>query len=90
MAEDQAGGLGDQGQPVDEEHLGYECGDSKGHESWNSRNGASPKTVLTDDGAVTLGIPQDRNGDFEPRLVPKNARRLAGFNDQILSPRSTG
>ncbi|MCX4779856.1 transposase [Streptomyces sp. NBC_01264] len=67
------------------EHLGYERGDSGGHGSGNSRNGTSPKTVLTDAGAVTLAVPRDRNGNFEPRLVPKNARRLAGFNDRILS-----
>lgn len=68
------------------EHLGYERGDPAGHGSGNSRNGTSPKTVLTDAGAVTLAVPRDRNGDFEPRLVPKNTRRLAGFNDRILSP----
>ncbi|MEU6709713.1 IS256 family transposase [Streptomyces wuyuanensis] len=67
------------------EHLGYERGDPAGHGSGNSRNGSSPKTVLTDAGAVALAVPRDRNGDFEPRLVPKNARRLAGFNDRILS-----
>ena len=67
------------------EHFGYERGDLAGHGSGNSRNGTSPKTVLTDAGAVTLAVPRDRNGDFEPRLVPKNARRLAGFNDRILS-----
>nr|WP_234391974.1 transposase [Streptomyces sp. WM6378] len=67
------------------EHLGYERGDRAGHGSGNSRNGTSPKTVLTDAGAITLAVPRDRNGDFEPSLVPKNARRLAGFNERILS-----
>ncbi|MGW1865956.1 IS256 family transposase [Streptomyces mauvecolor] len=67
------------------EHLGYERQVPGGNGSGNSRNGTSPKTVLTDAGAVTLAVPRDRNGDFEPRLVPKNARRLAGFNDRILS-----
>ncbi|MEU4173026.1 IS256 family transposase [Streptomyces sp. NPDC026665] len=67
------------------EHLGYERGDLAGHGSGNSRNGTSPKTVLTDAGAIALAVPRDRNGDFEPRMVPKNARRLAGFNDRILS-----
>ncbi|MFI6007028.1 IS256 family transposase [Streptomyces sp. NPDC051366] len=67
------------------EHLGYERGDPAGHGSGNSRNGASPKTFLTDAGVGTLAVPRDRNGDFEPRLVPKNARRLAGFNDRTLS-----
>jgi putative transposase len=67
------------------EHLGYEKHDPAGRGSGNSRNGTSPKTVLTDVGAVTVAVPRDRNGDFEPRLVPKNARRLAGFNERILS-----
>ncbi|MFK0256289.1 transposase [Streptomyces sp. NPDC090445] len=35
-------------------------------------------------------VPRDRNGDFEPRLVPINARRLEGFNDRILSPYARG
>ncbi|MFE3991515.1 transposase [Streptomyces goshikiensis] len=72
------------------EHLGYERGDLAGQGSGNSRNGTSRKTVPTDAGAVTLAMPRDRNGDFEPRLVPKNARRLAGFNDRILSLRARG
>ncbi|MFD4133731.1 transposase [Streptomyces goshikiensis] len=59
------------------EHLGCERGDPAGHESGNSRNGTSPKTVLTDAGAVTLAVPQHRNGDFEPLLFTKNARRSA-------------
>ncbi|MEU7635811.1 IS256 family transposase [Streptomyces sp. NPDC039016] len=67
------------------EHLGYERHDPAGRGSGNSRNGTSPKTVLTDAGAVTVALPWDRNGSFEPRLVPKHARRLAGFNEQILS-----
>jgi transposase-like protein len=67
------------------EHLGYEKHDPAGRGSGNSRNGTSPKTVLTDVGAVTVAVPRDRNGDFEPRLIPKNARRLAGFNERILS-----
>ncbi len=67
------------------EHLGYEKHDPVGRGSGNSRNGTSPKTVLTDAGAVTLAVPRDREGTFGPRLVPKHARRLAGFNEQILS-----
>ncbi|MFJ2915385.1 IS256 family transposase [Streptomyces sp. NPDC087228] len=67
------------------DHLGYEKHDPAGRGSGNSRNGTSPKTVLTDAGAVTLAVPRDRDGSFEPRLVPKHARRLAGFNEQVLS-----
>ncbi|AEM88612.1 IS256 family transposase [Streptomyces violaceusniger] len=67
------------------DHLGYEKHDPAGHGSGNSRNGTSRKTVLTDAGAVTLAVPRDRDGSFEPQLVPKHARRLAGFNEQVLS-----
>lgn len=67
------------------EHLGYEKGDASGRNSGNSRNGHSGKTVLTDDGLRPLSIPRDRNGTFEPKIVPKGARRLDGFEDRIIS-----
>ena len=51
----------------------------------NSRNGHSKKTVQSDDGALELSIPRDRNGSFEPVLVPKHQRRLAGLNEKILA-----
>ena len=66
-------------------HLGYEKGDPGGRGSGNSRNGHSPKTVLTEDGEVDLAIPRDRAGTFEPQLVPKGATRLDGFDGKIIS-----
>jgi putative transposase len=65
--------------------LGYEQGDPGGRGSGNSRNGSFPKTVLTDIGAVDLDIPRDRNGSFEPRLIPKGQSRLAGFNERVIA-----
>ena len=41
--------------------------------------------MLTEDGAVELAVPRDRNGRFEPAIVPKGERRLDGFDDRILS-----
>ena len=73
---------------VDEElsdHLGYERGDPKGRGSGNSRNGTTPKTVHTELGPVDLELARDRNGSFEPKLIPKGSRRLAGFDDQIIA-----
>jgi len=67
------------------EHLGYEKGDSLGRGSGNSRNGTSPKTVLTDDDEIEIAVPRDRNGSFEPQLVPKGVRRLPGFDERIVS-----
>jgi len=41
--------------------------------------------VLTDDGPLAIEVPRDRQGTFEPRLIPKHARRFAGFDDKILA-----
>src|SRR5690606_32540691 len=66
-------------------HLGYAAGDEKPPGQPNHRNGTTPKTVLTDDGALPLAIPRDRAGTFEPLLVPKGVRRLPGFDAKVLS-----
>src|SRR5215212_3208168 len=66
-------------------HLGYEKGDPAGRGSPNSRNGSSPKTLATEVGDVALAVPRDRAGTFEPRLVPKGARRAGGLDDMIIS-----
>jgi transposase-like protein len=66
-------------------HLGYGKHDPAGRGSGNSRNGTTPKTVLTDVGAVDLAVPRDRNGSFEPQIVRKGQTRLDGFNDRIIA-----
>jgi putative transposase len=73
---------------LDEEltdHVGYVRGDPAGRGSGNSRNGTTPKRVLTEIGAVDLDIPRDRNGDFEPQIVPKGTTRLAKFNENVIA-----
>lgn len=68
------------------DHLGYDKGDPAGRGSSNSRNGSTPKTLSTEVGEVGLDSPRDRDSSFEPRLVPKGARRLAGgLDEQIIS-----
>ncbi len=67
------------------DHLGYERGDPSGAGSGNSRNGSTPKTLLTEVGPVDLDTPRDRVGSFTPRLVPKGTRRLGGLSDMIIS-----
>jgi putative transposase len=66
-------------------HLGYPPGGTKPEATTNHRNGTTGKTVLTDDGALDLAIPRDRDGTFEPALIPTHARRFAGFDDKILA-----
>jgi putative transposase len=70
--------------------LGYERDDPAGAGSGNSRNGFTAKTVSTPNGPVTINVPRDRNGVFEPRIVPKHARRLGQIDDMILSLYSRG
>src|SRR5215216_4747293 len=72
------------------EHLGYERGDPAGHGSGNSRNGTTPKRVLTEVGPVDLDVPRDRNSSFEPAIVPKGTTRLRGFNENIIAWYATG
>ncbi|MGH3940262.1 MAG: IS256 family transposase [Pseudonocardiaceae bacterium] len=72
------------------EHLGYEHGDSAGNGSGNSRNGHSEKTVSTTAGPVRLAVPRDRNGSFEPQIVPKHTRRIGQIDEMILSLYSRG
>jgi transposase-like protein len=71
-------------------HLGYGKGDAKPAGQGNQRNGTSGKTVLTEDGAVEIGVPRDRDGSFELKLLPKHERRLAGFDDKVLSMYARG
>ena len=66
-------------------HLGYPPGGAKPADTTNQRNGTSGKTVLTDDGPLTLDIPRDRDGTFEPQLIGKHERRFTGFDDKILA-----
>jgi transposase-like protein len=65
-------------------HLGYPPG-AKPETATNQRNGTTPKTVLTDEGAVDLAVPRDRAGTFEPVLIPKHERRFTGFDDKMLA-----
>jgi putative transposase len=66
-------------------HLGYVPGAAKPEEASNHRNGASAKTVLTEDGPLRIEVPRDREGSFEPLLIPKHERRFTGFDDKIVA-----
>src|SRR4051812_7983466 len=66
-------------------HLGYGRDDPAGAGTGNSRNGASTKTVSTTNGPVTISVPRDRNGEFEPQIVPKRARRVGQIDELVLS-----
>src|SRR3990172_1049839 len=71
-------------------HLGYTRHDPKGHNSGNSRNGRGKKTVVIDSEQVELGPPRDRNGTFEPQLIPKRQKYFEGFDEKILAMYARG
>ncbi|AEF80662.1 transposase, Mutator family [Leadbettera azotonutricia ZAS-9] len=73
-----------------DEHLGYEKNSNAGDNSGDSRNGYSEKTVLTENQSAVIQVPRDRNGTFEPKILPKHQRRLPIFNDQVISMYSFG
>ena len=56
----------------------------------NTRNGSTPKTLITEQGEVQIDTPRDRAGTFEPQIVRKRQRRFEGFDDKILALYSRG
>jgi transposase-like protein len=73
-----------------DDHLGYAKHDPAGRNGENSRNGRRGKTVLTEVGPIEIAVPRDRDGTFEPKLVPKHQRRLTGIEDLVISLSAKG
>lgn len=71
-------------------HLGYDKHERPEAEKTNSRNGHSSKTIRSNNGKLAISVPRDRNGDFEPVLIPKHQRHFDGFDDCIVSLYSRG
>lgn len=67
------------------DHLGYEHGQAPPGGAGNARNGTTPKTVHTGHGSVRIAQPRDRQGSFEPQILPKHQRRFDGFDDKIIA-----
>lgn len=72
------------------DHLGYERHETAEKPTGNRRNGASKKTIRTDQGEVEIEVPRDREASFEPKLVAKHQREIPGFSDKILSMYARG
>ena len=66
-------------------HLGYDKHSMKGHHTGNSRNGKTQKTVKTSSGELSIAVPRDRLGEFDPQVIEKRQSRLAGLDKKVLS-----
>ena len=65
--------------------LGYKKNDQAQKETANRRNGSYKKTVQSSYGEIPLDIPRDRNGEYEPELVPKGTKDVSALEEKILS-----
>src|SRR5436309_10458470 len=72
------------------DHLGYEPHQEPPGGGGNTRNGGTPKTLVTEQGPVEIKTPRDRQGTFEPKIVRKRQRRFEGFDEKILALYSRG
>ena len=64
-------------------HLRQEREQAEQDDPVNHRNGSTGKTVLTEDGPLRIDVPRDRQGSFEPLLIPKHERRFTGYGDLV-------
>ena len=65
--------------------LGYEKNQKGALQSDNKRNGHSTKTLKSQYGEFQIDVPRDRNGEFEPKLVPKYQRDISGIEEKVIS-----
>ncbi len=68
-----------------EMELGYSKGDKKNKDTDNRRNGYSKKIVKTQFGELPIEVPRDRDGEFEPIVVPKHKRDISGIEEKVIS-----
>ena len=68
-----------------DQHLGYSRYDFRHKSTSNTRNGRKPKTIQTRLGETTVQAPRDREGSFQPQIVPKRQTNVIGIEDKILS-----
>ena len=65
--------------------LGYEKNQKGDLVTANKRNGHSPKTLKSQYGEFQVDVPRDRDGEFEPKLIPKYQRDVSGIEEQVIS-----
>ncbi len=65
--------------------LGYKKNQKGKRSTSNKRNGHSTKILKSQFGEFPVDVPRDRNGEFEPKVIPKYQRDISGIEEQIIS-----
>jgi len=73
-----------------ENELGYSKWDYHNKNTTNSRNGYTEKTLKSSQGEISIKVPRDRNGEFEPQLIKKHQTDISTIEDKILFLYSQG
>ena len=73
-----------------DEELGYERYEKTEAAKGNYRNGHKPKTLKSTMGEVEIDVPQDRNADFEPKIVPKHKTNISEIEQKIINMYARG
>lgn len=71
-------------------HLGYDSNDKGPKKDDNSRNGYGKKTLKTTQGEVEIEVPRDRDGSFEPQVVPKRTKDVSAIENKVLAMYARG
>lgn len=71
-------------------HLGYDSNDKGPKKDSNRRNGYGSKTLKTSRGEVKIDVPRDRDGTFEPVVVPKRQKDVSEIEDKVLAMYARG
>lgn len=69
-----------------ESHIGYQKHSKEDKKNYNRRNGSYEKTIIDEEGhKITVDIPRDRDGEFEPVIIQKGVRQFKGFDEKVIS-----
>ncbi|WP_205601390.1 IS256 family transposase, partial [Virgibacillus sp. YIM 98842] len=71
-------------------HLGYESNDKSEKNTENRRNGYGKKSLKTSTGEVAINVPRDRDGSFEPKLIPKRRKDVSAIENKVISMYARG
>lgn len=71
-------------------HLGYESNSKQKKDTPNRRNGYGKKTLQTSSGEVDIQVPRDRDGSFEPLLIPKRKKNISEMEDKVIAMYARG